>query len=192
MEGDELMCTDSATARLSAGRPRLRALSSRGFTLVELITVILLLSIVGVFAMARMASPGMFAPAVVSQALVAELRFAQQLATARRDAVVSVAVDRVGDDWRFRTLTDVDGVLRTERVGRDGTAVQAVSGAASAALDAATALTVSFDHAGDLDAVSIGGAAGTPASGVSLTVSGDSTRQVCIYPSGYTNADACS
>jgi len=159
--------------------------------MVELITVMLLLSVVGVFAMARMASPSMFAPAVVSQALVSELRFAQQLATARRDAVVSVSVDRVGDDWRLRTVSDVDGVLRTELVERDGTAVQAVSGAANDALDAGTALTVSFDHAGDLDAVSIGAAAGTPASGVSLTVSGDTTRQVCIYPSGYTNAGAC-
>jgi len=191
MEGDELMCTHSASAR-PAGRKRLRASCCRGFTLVELITVILLLAIVGVFAMARLASPDMFAPAVVSQAMVSELRFAQQLATARRDAVVSVSLDRLGDDWRLRTVTDVDGVLRTELVSRDGTAVQAMSGAASAALDAGTALTVSFDHAGDLDAVSIGGAAGVPASGVSLTVSGGSARQVCIYPSGYTNANACS
>jgi len=73
MEGLQSAALD-ASAR-SAGRSCLRA-TAHGFTVVELITVILLLSIVGVFAMARMASPDMFAPAVVSQALVAELRFA--------------------------------------------------------------------------------------------------------------------
>lgn len=163
-----------------------------GFTVVELITVIILLSILGAVAMSRMISPDAFAPAIVTQAIVAETRFAQQVATSRSDAVVSLMVDRVGADWRLRVDTDIDGVIRTELVEAENTNVQAVSGAASAAIGAGAALEVSFDHAGDLSAVTIDGVAGDPDSGVGLTITGDSTRQACVYASGYANDEVCS
>lgn len=163
-----------------------------GFTVVELIAVIILLSVLGVFAMGRLVSPTLFAPAIVSQALIAEMRLAQQLATSRHDAVISLILDRVGGDWRLRTQSSVDGLLRTELVDADDTAVVATSGAASGAIDAATPLLVAFDHAGDLDSVSIGAAAGSPGAGVAVTVSGGSSRQLCIYPSGYVNDGTCS
>jgi hypothetical protein len=68
----------------------------------------------------------------------------------------------------------------------------ATSGGVTGMLDVSSALTLFFDHAGDLDAVSIGGVAGVPAAGVAVSVAGDSVRQICIYPSGYANSDACS
>ena len=179
-------------ARSAGRRVCMSASRSGGFTLVELISVMILLSILGIFAMARMTSPELFAPAVVTGALAAEVRLARQLAAARRDAVVSVTVDRLGDDWRLRTSSDVDGVLRTELVRADNTALQAVSGASSASLDAATALTLTFDHAGDLSTVLIGATPGSPGAGVDLTVAGDTVRRLCVYPSGYAHAGACS
>jgi hypothetical protein len=160
--------------------------------MVELITVVVLLSIVAVVAMGRMVSPDMYAPAVVSQALVAELRFAQQIATSRQDAVVSLTLDRAGSDWRLRVVSDVDGVLRTEQLSAANTAVTAVSGAAAANVGIGGPLSVSFDHAGNLSAVLVGSSAGAPATGVAVTVSGDTSREVCIYPSGYANQAACS
>ena len=190
MEGRELYGAFRGV-RVSGRRACVPSPPGRGFTLVELISVMILLSILGIFAMARMTSPELFAPAVVSGAVAAEVRLARQLAAARRDAVVSVTVDRLGGDWRMRISSDVDGVLRTELVRADNTALQVASGAASASLDAATALTLTFDHAGDLSTVLIGATPGTPGSGVNLTVAGDSTRQVCVYPSGYAHAGAC-
>lgn len=160
--------------------------------MVELIAVIILLSILGVFAMGRMVSPTMYAPAVVSEAVLAQVRAAQQIAVSRHDAVVTLTVDRSGDDWRLQITSDVDGILRTERVDAENTALNAVSGAASGSIDAASPLTVSFDHGGDLETVTIGGVAGAPASGVAVSVSGDTSRQLCIYPSGYANADVCA
>lgn len=160
--------------------------------MVELIAVIILLSILGVFAMGRMVSPTLFAPAIVSQALIAEMRLAQQLATSRHDAVISLTLDRAGSDWRLRTESSADGLLRTELVEAEDTAVLASSGAASGPIDAATPLLVAFDHAGDLGSVSIGAAVGSPDAGVALTVNGDSTRQLCIYPSGYVDDGTCS
>jgi type II secretory pathway pseudopilin PulG len=176
-----------------SGCVRVRAANkAHGFTVVELIATIILLSILGVVAMSRMVSPDLFAPAIVTQALVAETRFAQQVATSRHDAVVTLTVDRVGGDWRFQVDTDVDGVVRTELVVAEDTTVQATSGAADGAIGGGATLALSFDHAGDLADVTINGVSGDPAAGVALTIAGASTRQACIYPSGYANDDACS
>lgn len=165
---------------------------SLGFTMVELIAVVVLLSVLGVVAMGRMVSPDLYAPAVVSQALVAELRFAQQLATSRQDAAVSLTVNRSGAHWQLQVATDVDGVIRSETLDAANTAITAVSGPASATLGPGNALSVSFDHGGDLTDVTIGASAGAPDSGVAITVAGDTSRNLCIYPSGYANQSPCN
>ncbi|MDZ7670257.1 MAG: hypothetical protein U5Q16_12855 [Gammaproteobacteria bacterium] len=165
---------------------------SMGFTMVELIAVVVLLSVLGVVAMGRMVSPDMYAPAVVSQALVAELRYAQQLATSRQDAAVSLTVNRSAAQWQLQVVTDVDGVIRSETLDAANTAITAVSGPASATLGPGNALSVSFDHSGDLTAVAIGASPGTVDNGVALTVSGDTSRDICIYPSGYANQAPCN
>jgi len=58
-------------------------------------------------------------------------------------------------------------------------------------VDGGTPLVLQFRHAGDLAAVTIGAAVGTPAMGVGLGVNGDSRRDACVYPSGYASAAAC-
>ena len=153
--------------------------------------VIVLLGVLAMTAGSRLVRPEAFAPAVVTQALVAETRFAQQLAASRRDAQVSLTLDRLADEFRFRVATDVDGVVRTELVEAEDTTVQATSGAASATVGVGAALILTFDHTGDLGSVTVAAVPGDPALGVALQVSGGSTRVACVYPSGYVNDDAC-
>ena len=167
-------------------------LSCGGFTIVELITVIILLGILSTVALSRFVSPDAFAPGIVTHALLAEARFAQQLAVSRHDAVVSLNVDQLGSDWRLRTSTDLDGVVRTETVAVKNTSITASSGAASDDIDASTPLVLQFDAAGDLGSITLGVAAGDASLGVSLSVYGDTTRVVCIYPTGYASDAACS
>ncbi len=167
-------------------------LSCTGFTIVELITVIMLLGILSTVALSRFVSPDAFAPGIVTHAVLAEARFAQQLAVSRRDAVVSLNIDQLGTDWRFRTSTDLDGVVRTETVAIKNTSMTATSGATTGAINSSTPLVVQFDAAGDLESITLGVAAGDVSLGVSLAVSGDSNRNVCIYPTGYTTDAACS
>ena len=162
-----------------------------GFTIVELVVVILLLGALSAVAVARFVRPSAFVPSVVTGALVQEARLAQQLATSRADASVSLIVDQVGSDWRFRISNTVDGVTRTELVGADNSALQVSSGAATGAVSTASPLTVTYDGAGDLAAVMIGAVAGDPATGVAIDLAGDSSRSICIYPSGYATDDAC-
>lgn len=163
-----------------------------GFTIVELITVVVLLGILSTVALSRFVRPSAFVPSIVAHGVVAETRLAQQRAGSRRDAVVSLRVDRVGTDWRFLHSTDVDGVVRTELVGASNTALQAQSGAAIGVVDAATALVLQFDSVGDISAISIGADAGDPAQGLSISLTGDSDREVCIYPTGYAVEEPCA
>lgn len=168
-----------------------RAGRCSGFTLVELVAVVVLLGVLGVVASARFVGPAAFAPAMVAQAAQAEARLARQLAASRHDARVSLLLDRSGGHWRLRVVTDVDGVVRTALVEAENTTVQATSGALSRTLDATTTVTVGFDRRGDLATVAIGGSAGDPALGVGLLVAGDANRRLCIHPSGYVTDDAC-
>ena len=163
-----------------------------GFTIVELVTVIILLAILSMVALSRIVQPSAFAPGIITHGLIVESRFAQQLATSRADASVSLTIDRLGDDWRCRISTDVDGVVRTNLFDADNSTLQASSGTADDAIDPSTALLITYLHSGDLDSVQIGASAGDAAMGVDLQVSGDSDRQVCIYSTGYATNGACS
>ncbi len=173
-------------------RPRAAARPpAGGFTIVELIAVIVLLSILGVVAMARLPSPNLFAPAVLAQALISEARLARQIAASRHDAVVTLSVIAEPEGWRARVSTDVDGIIRSQLIETAGTTIAASSGAAAASLDATTPLTVSFDAAGRVGAITIGAVAGSPGLGLQLSISGDNSRDICLYASGYASDAAC-
>lgn len=171
---------------------KLRGHGQEGFTIIELITVVVLLGILSMVAFSRFVRPSAFAPGIVAHGVVAETRLAQQRASSRHDAVVTLTVDRVGTDWRFVHSTDVDGVVRTELVGAANTTLQAQSGVANRAVDAANPLVVQFNADGDITSVAIGADAGDPAQGVSITLAGDSNRQVCVYSTGYAVEEPCA
>ena len=164
----------------------------KGFTIIELITVVVLLGILSMVAFSRFVRPSAFVPSIVAHGIVAETRLAQQRANSRRDAVVTLTIDRVGTDWRFLHSTDVDGVVRTELVGASNTTLQAQSGAANNTVDAANALVLQFDNNGDVVSVTVGADVGDPALGVSVSLTGDSDRDVCIYPTGYAVEESCA
>lgn len=174
--------------RCSGSRTRLPA----GFTIIELVTVMILLGILSITAISRFVEPSAFAPGIVTHAVVLETRAAQQLAAARADAQVTFVIDQVAGDWRLQIQTDIDGVVSSELIAAENTVLTATSGAASSPIDAATPLIVQFDRSGDLSSVSIGASAGSPTLGVDLEFSGDSDRRVCIYPTGYATDAACS
>jgi type II secretory pathway pseudopilin PulG len=158
---------------------------------VELIAVLILLGILSTGSMSGMVKPSAFAPQILSHELISQARLARRLATARQDAVITLTVDAALDEWRFQIDTNLEGNFRSTRISSKHSSLQANSGGINAAISAASALIITFDALGDLSAVSIGGSAGDPATGISLTIGGDSTRTACIYPSGYAAQVAC-
>ena len=152
----------------------------------------LLLGVLSAVAFSRFVAPSAYAPSILAQQLRAEIMMAQAQAGNRQDAQVAFELIASAADWRMQTLNDLDGVVRETLIERDNTAIVASSGAASASLDATNSLRVEFDGLGGLTLVRVAGTDGDASTGAQLVVTGDSSRTLCIYPSGYVNVEPCA
>jgi prepilin-type N-terminal cleavage/methylation domain-containing protein len=169
--------------------------NARGFTVVELIAVLALMGILAATAMSRMVGNNAYAPALVSQQLIALGRLGQQTALARQDASVSLDVDQNAGDWRFRVQVD-DGAssvaAHEERAQIGNTVLTVANGALTLPLGPAASLHLAFDGVGGLVSGNVGATALNTDAGVSLTASGDSTSSVCIGSTGHAYRGNCS
>ncbi len=163
-----------------------------GFTIVELVVVMLLLGVLSSVAFSRFVQPSAFAPTIVAQQIRAEVMFAQAQAGNRQDARVAFDLVGVPNGWQMQISNDVDGIVRQTTIDKDNTGISAISGAASATLDTTTALHLEFDGLGGLSDVELGGISGAATSGAQLLVSGDTSLTLCVYPSGYVHAEPCA
>lgn len=166
-----------------------------GFTVVELIAVMVLLGILAATATSRMVGRNAYAGALVSQQVIALGRLAQQTALARQDAVVGLDIDQNAGDWRFRVQVTVDGTTvasTEERAEISDTAVMIANGATTAPLGPAAALHLTFDGLGGLAAGSVSATTLDPAVGVGIQVVGDSTSQLCIGSAGHAYRGSCT
>ena len=163
-----------------------------GFTIVELVTVIILLAVLSTVALSRSVSTSAFSPGTVSLQLNQELRLAQASAQSRQDAQITFQIDLNGNAWRMLTTSDVDGTMRSVDVDQENTDIQATSGATSATFADGGALIVQFDSLGDLSSVTIEGTSADPDEGVAIQITGDSMRELCVYPTGYVANDTCA
>jgi len=182
------MALSVTTREFSTSRVRRRI---SGFTLVELIVVIILLSVLSVTAISRMVTPSAFEVGALADAILTQLRAGHQLAATRRNDLVSVVLDSDGGEWRLRVNSAAEGTLKTVWVDADSVQVTASSGAASALLGPGSPLALYYDSLGDLATVTIHSNAGAPDLGVALTLAGDSNRQICVYATGYAVPEAC-
>jgi len=135
--------------------PRNRA----GFTLVELVTIIVLVTILSVFALSRLLGPSQFATFATRDALVAELRRLQQGALAGQSCTLSV--------------TPTQFSLTGPCAGEDPYALQR----ASLSLAGSTTFNVTMDG--------LGRPSGVCAGGCDIAVVGESPQTVRIESEGY-------
>lgn len=163
-----------------------------GFTIVELITVVILLGILSAVAFARMGSSSAFEPAMLMQQIDEELRLAQKLATARQDSQITFTLSLSGNQWQCQTSSNVDGILRTAVIERNNSSIVATSSSNSAALDATTTLSLQMDGIGNLTTATLGVNSANVDMGIHLLIGGDSQRDLCVYPTGYVAHAACS
>jgi prepilin-type N-terminal cleavage/methylation domain-containing protein len=166
-----------------------------GFTIVELIAVLLLLGILAATAMSRLVGSNAYAPALVSEQLIALGRLAQQTALSRQDAAVSLDIDQNAGDWRMRVLVD-DGTgpvtMREELVEIRNTAIAVSNGAVNLPLGATVPLHVGFDGLGSLASTTGGATILDPSVGIGIGVTGDSAYSVCIGSTGHAYRGNCS
>jgi len=136
-----------------------------------------------------------YAPALVSQQLIALGRLAQQTAMSRQDATVSLDVDQDAGDWRFRVQVD-DGIAtitaREERTEIANTGVTVANGALNLSLGATAPLHLAFDGLGSLATGSVAATSLNPSLGIDISATGDSTSTVCIGSAGHAYRGNCT
>lgn len=167
--------------------------TQQGFTLIELITVIVLLGILSAFAVSRFPSSQSYSTTVIKNQLIASARLAQQTAMSRAsvDSASSsgqtqLQVSGDSDNWYLNiTSGPVSYSAQVDRGGeqvRYGTNTAASCSALTAS--ASTPLVLTFNGDGNR----------VPAIALRICVDRHSSTadiELCISPSGYAYEGAC-
>jgi len=169
--------------------------TNRGFSLVELVSVMVLISILAVFIAPKMTGTSGLDEYIVRDQLISAIRFAQQHAmydqTPGRCFRVNIAahsysVDRSTDSGAsFPTMTNL------AFANNDASVVTALNKVTL------PALTQRFNALGNpvttLDALgnTVSDCSGVTAGNQAITIAGSTTIQLCIYSTGYVRAGTC-
>ena len=160
-----------------------------GFTIVELVVVLVLLGILSATALSRFVEPSAFAPGTITATLRAQTHFAALTAQTNADDA-DFLLSPGGGDWIVDVA--VSGVSRRQTaVGAANTRIEVANGAATADVDAANPLTLTFRGDGELVDADLGGATLDPGLGIELRVIGDSVYVTCLQPTGTASAGPC-
>ncbi len=181
---------------LSSASPRS---DSVGFSVIELVIVILVIGIVSAVAIARILRSDTYNPIIARDQLVSVARSAQQKAIGRND--VSLHIQPIGNSLQFR-IEDETGVVET--IDTDLAAVipsgdvnqlascNVVGGESVVSL--ATPMVLYYNELGDLLNGGVTGAVGFPedvTSGARLCINNNPAMSVCFSPSGYAYVGDC-
>lgn len=159
-----------------------------GFTLVELVSVLLLASIVAAFSTSRFAETASLDERLAKDQILSLARSAQQLSLARGN--VDLYFQDTGSE--LSVATRVGGTIQTSRIfpknevtiTADTSAAGGTQGTCAAI---GTPISVSFDASGEL-----AGAypSGTYSQGFPICLNGSSVS-LCISPSGFAHSGSC-
>lgn len=143
--------------------------SGRGFTLVELITILILVGILAVVALPRLDSAQDFGALAFRDRVATSLRYAQKSAVAKRRMVCATVA---AGTLTLTTATSFGGACDTAMTGPDGADPAAVS--PSAAVQLAPAGVLYFQPSGSVTS----DAAGTALATTTVTVTGQADINV--------------
>ena len=164
---------------------------TQGFTIVELVTVILLLGILSAVAIGRSGQASDFEPRMFASTAAEQYRFAHGLSTGRFGDPVSYSITSSGGTWQFITASAADGEVRREVMADADVSLLINNGATSLAASAANGLRIEFAPTGDVAAAYLGALTLQVDLGLELRVAGDSTHDLCVYPTGYLSVGSC-
>ncbi len=157
---------------------------NNGFTLIELIMVMVVLSVLAVSTIGLFAGQGEFAGRLQRDQLLAHLRLAQQVALARHDVNAPTTTWTLSRSGGTLQAQIVQGAYSTVRSLEEAGTTVTWSSATTTSCGAATGtlpLTLTFDQLGDL------------ASETLICVSGNGqTWPVCVSAAGYAYAGVCT
>ncbi len=168
---------------------------ARGFTLVELTTVLVLVGVLSVVATSRLVPASSFEATDLSRALLAAGHLAQRTALARTDGFTTLVVEGGAGTIRIE-VAFVDGaatsVLSDVVVDADDLGLGVSAGSLAAAVGNGDRLRIEYAGNGDLAAVALDAVPGQVTGGVSITWQGASNYELCVAATGYAHEGSCS
>ena len=171
--------------------------SQQGFTLIELITVIVLLGILSAFAISRFPSSQSYSTTVIKNQLIASIRLAQQTALSRASVDRStnssslqtqLQITRDSDNWSLNITSGP--ISHNAQVKRSNETVYygTNTSASCSALTASTSIPLTLIFDGDGNRV--------PATALRICINTPSSStadvELCISPSGYVYEGICA
>lgn len=159
---------------------------SKGFTLIELVIVLVILGILSVVIMPRFMSSSTFNPVVARDALITTARLARQSAMGRDNATLSVAL--ADDAWTFRASGGGQTLLQQSVAAGRVTIGASSGGGCGGASPISGSFQVRYDGYGNVAGHSGGGG---PGNNVRFCINNDPALSVCISPAGYAHAGSC-
>jgi len=173
---------------------RLR-ITNQGFTLIELVLILVIVAILGVTVSSRFLSGNTFNAAVVRDQIISLTRNAQQAALGR--ATVSLTIQPDGSGNLDLELDDTNGNVIATQISLDG--VTSFSGDVNNTASCTTGGTditngapfiINFDSLGDLDASGFG--AGTAVtSALRICVNDEPDQSICVSSAGFAYGGDC-
>lgn len=167
----------------------------RGFTLVELTTVLVLVGVLSVVATSRLVPASSFEATDFSRALLAGAHLAQRLALARTDGTARLLVDGGDASVRVRVTFDAGAatqVLSDVSLDARGLDLQVLGGSGTSDVDNGDSLRIDFGASGDLSSVTLNSLAVAASSGLGLRWQGASTYELCVAATGYAHEGSCT
>ena len=152
---------------------------ARGFTLVELVAVLIIVSIIGSVVMPRFSNTASFDQTLAHDQLISLVRSAQQLSLSRAN------VDLYFQDTEseLSVATRVSGAVQISRIfPKNEVAITAGTvGSGTSCSSISSTITLNFDSAGEIETVDD--------DGFPICLNGESS--LCISPAGFAHEGAC-
>ena len=176
-------------------KKNLSAMKSHGFSMIELVVVIILLSIMGVAIMSRFSDSSEFNTLAARDGIIATALAAQQASLGRND--VTFDINQSGSDWIFEVASSGTVVSSFEVTGGGftlETGSTITTGDCSTGFDDAVTSNFSIAYDSFGNASTFTNAASTPvsiANGVRICIDDTVDLSVCISPGGYAREGDC-
>jgi MSHA pilin protein MshC len=156
----------------------------QGFTLIELITVIILLGILSAFVVSRFPSSQPFSTTIISNQLIASLRLAQQTALSRSavDSINHTQLKITGDSENWRLVVSSGSLTYDAQVGREDEEIYFGSDLTKSCSELTLVpLTITFDGDGNR----------VPYENLRVCIDSVTDIELCISSSGYAYEGSC-
>jgi len=167
--------------------------SSRGFTVIELVAVLVLIGVLAVTTYSRWFSSGSFESSATVADITSAARLAQRIAISKPANTITLEVNNVAGTWEMAVMEDDGGAVSTLfQIDNDsGNAITVTGVTGPVTLSAANDLVINYDALGNLDDIVVGGSSLGASVGAAISVSSGSSKTMCISPVGFAHAGTC-